>query len=380
MHPVLPTIHVSGTTTGEAKAKGGADIIYGLSPTHDLSISPGLEAKTKDGIRNLISSKGSVIQDAEFMGSLTLTFIGIGNEADFQSFLEDNQHITAREDAMRECALYCADDYTGPKKDKDFCTYFKDVKKSSMAEIVKTDHVRLCPAGKATPENLKPVSAASVRDLFAGIPKWTLSLGGRGGGQTLKYIDNTSPAAPIERSVVKPSAAGGLSGFTRLPSGGKAFNVTLDGFLGLGLQHRLPEATGEWCAPIGNVDGKDFDGPGEQCKTAALGVPVTSRFVAVGVMVGLIDIDRQFWRIGAAWTTSAKFNGSQRLVHGFEVPLFIDFARIAKTNSSVEYKGLLKLAPRVERVYTAGGETLQFLLTLQLLGQRSLVASALDWI
>lgn len=376
LHPVLPTFAVSGSTSGKAKARVGFDLIHGVTETIDLSWSPSVEAAINNGSGTLLRIRDGELQDTNLSGSLSIDLISIGDPDDFIKRVDDNPLRSSFRESLDRCIDQC--DNNPSARDPKFCA------KKDLLEKNNTDPrnaIGISELCESEAERLKKLVQQRKTDFVGGVPKWSLSLGGKGGAQKLKYVDIADPATPTEKAEIEPSGAGALAFFYRAPRPNKGLDVTFDIFSSGGRQTQLPSETVKWCAGIGDVDGSKIDGPGERCTEAAYGAPTPTNFGSLGLMAGMLDVKRQLWRFGIAYVgTYARAAGMSRDTHSIQAPLLLDFTKFAKEGGKIDYKGMLRIIPSFDRVYQETLTYSQFTVTLQLIGQRSMVIRALDWL
>jgi len=251
---------------------------------------------------------------------------------------------------------------------------------------------KLCPTGLASLER-----EIHIEDRYRlGLPLRSLHAGVRGGPTALKYAGGELDDAGVEgapfsdENQVRGSFTAALSGhwlFNRV-SPRRAIG-TLELFAGGGRAWPLGDDKLKWCMPAGDLEVDETAYAAEVCKETAFKRPTRNGFLSAGIYAGAVDKSRGLWRAALGFTATGKRKaplGSTlpptfAYVFGIELPLYLNILAIpnSKDIKTIEYRGLVRLTPRAEFVYDEKGLHPRFMLTLQLLGQRQLFGSALDW-
>lgn len=118
--PILPTLTLSGVTSGKGAIEGGADIIKGLSEDWDLSIAPSASVASDGGTASLLSygTDNAATWNPKWQLKVVASFIDLGADTS----LEATKGGTAgqiRAAAYARCVAACDD--VGPDNDKPFC-------------------------------------------------------------------------------------------------------------------------------------------------------------------------------------------------------------------------------------------------------------------
>src|SRR5215471_5521200 len=121
--PILPTVQLSASTSGNAELKGAADIVAGISDDWDVAFEPMVSVSTKDGAGTLFTVKNGAAQvSTPWSVGLSVTFLELAPERDPLVASESTRlHFEqAKSDAYNICTRVC--DVVGdpPEDCKDF--------------------------------------------------------------------------------------------------------------------------------------------------------------------------------------------------------------------------------------------------------------------
>lgn len=121
--PVLPTLTLSGDTSGKAKIEAGADIITGLGAMWDISVAPALSLSSADGVAAVFSFDGDkpVTWNPSWRAKVTVSLLNLGLDDSHEATLGGPQRQRRiRAMAYAGCIAACADSLD-PDRDKAFC-------------------------------------------------------------------------------------------------------------------------------------------------------------------------------------------------------------------------------------------------------------------
>ncbi len=211
------------------------------------------------------------------------------------------------------------------------------------------------------------------------LPAVHLSLGYLHQNETLKFLRDAGGGSLVDAKAAAPSwRAVAYAAF--LPGARVAGQLlTLEARVRRADAWTPSDTTARWCVPAGVVPRPDGSGsdPAQACTDRPLGAPAIASTVQYAAAVGIADGYRGFWR-GAVGVYHQHQLASERDVFGLEAPLYLNFAS-APDGYGGDYKGILRLVPSVEWRYAPSGREVVGFLRVELLGQRSLFADALDF-
>jgi hypothetical protein len=426
--PVLPTVAIAASTSGQGKIQAGLDILFGLpkiSQRIDLSIHPLFETSTDNGVAKLFSL------DNEKIGVTKPWFVG----ADFTfSRLVDIafpdrspefvvQHSDEWETALRGCkslgagfptsdpilrAAFDVLDALDAIKAVPDTTLFSAV---PAAAVPLVNHALKTPAPAATEtvgelrarllalriKKLRAVGTALFcptergkrllkeahdRDLAGQYPLWTVSFGAEAGTTSFQFLNGGNvlipTAALTTATATKPQVSAAAVVNYVSPSTG--FYVEDPAFV----RYRWTGSnkTAKWCTAVGMAPRDGAPGmtdPAATCNEQALNGPKMSVTAQVGAILGYVDKATQFWRAGIGpFLGYASTGSSDQFIFAIQAPLYISFAKT--TGDSAAYKGLIRLTPSFQFTYdSVKGRDTQIFANIEVLGQRQMFTRARDW-
>ncbi|WP_437829946.1 hypothetical protein [Sorangium sp. So ce1153] len=369
---VLPTLKLEGSTEGSAKLEVGADIVVRASDSIDLSIAPGLELTTADGLAALFSTDEA--DEASAMplragGTVSLYYLGepVSRTA-IPAFR--NADLRAKNAAVARCAFVCKQQPEGES-----CKRFQ----AALGPDKSADSISpedLCNDGLALWIKHEQLTAPELRGMY---PELILSAKGVVGRDSFTYMaaepGQTSLALREDERHTSYEIGTSLAWVTPVFVGWASM-LTLEGSFRVTAGHEASSVSAEWCTPVGSVPRQDGSGAdeAEACTTGTYGAPASSTKMRGALRVGALNRLQSLWRV--ALGPYFVRDGDSYAV-GVEVPLYLNFASTPEYVG--EYKGLLGITPRAEwSVRGDGFPESRFVLTLALLGQRSFFGAAFD--
>lgn len=351
--PILPTLRISGDSSGRAELSAGASVQLPLGNWSDLNITPHFTLATTNGIGQLFNVSGANIS----MGSPW----SVGIDA---ALLEFDRTIKPDfyGDALVEAAAKCPE----PTK------------------IDGTD--KLCPAGQAVYNRL--LEAQIPRERMAATPHLALAVGYRFGQASFRYLEPTAgaPQSLQEASANQWHHAGAIS-LTWLPyiafRGGveKApprFQLTVELPLIVAQTWSAASTTAQVCTTVGQV-GAD---PARACADHVVGAPTGAAVLRFTPQIGIADTKSLLWRVAGGPYIAVNLSGpdSGRIELGAQLPLYLNVPA-GLSGYQGTYQGLLQMTPRVSWAQTAAGwQDVKFTIQVAVLGKRSMFPRALQWL
>lgn len=220
-----------------------------------------------------------------------------------------------------------------------------------------------------------------AREARAAVPNFAFSVGAKWGEKAYNYLRLSAGQVAADGSsndlvrdeAIRSSTTGGfyLAARTSTSDVWPSFLFELSGTL-----ERSHEEgkTLRWCERRGLVGGNGFS-IAEQCKDIANGPPARSDGGALSLQLGAIDAHSDRWRASLGFEVGHRDDATSL---GLAFPVAFRLAK-APVELAGEYKGVVRITPRVTwEQNPAGGWIPRFLLTIDLLGDRSLIGRALD--
>jgi hypothetical protein len=367
---VVPTLKISGATTGKASFHAGADFVTGLAPAWDMSIAPDVGASINDGGTSIfsLSPDGTVSGAPTWQVGLTVSFLKWVIEEGNPS-----ADLAALKHAYDQCKAACADQ-ANPDHDAKWC---KDQENGPPVHGP-VDVTELCPRVKARVQ----AEDARRRAELGKFPHLVISLGASYAANQFKYLDSDGTPNPTltPAKVTKSDARGGAAltlVAPRLP-------ITFELPLLAGSKWTSQTTTAKWCVPAGNVSVK-VNGvtqmvPGQSCDEQPKGAPTQVGEFWTAALFGYIDKPDGRFRLSIGPTFAYRFAGtaSGQIRFGGTAPIYFNLGALGKEYTG-DYKALVRVLPTVELVHDSTGDAAQATVAIQLLGARTLLGRALDW-
>lgn len=418
--PVVPLVKLEGSASGKATMTLSLDYIFGPSRETDIRISPTFQTTTSEGVATLLSANSNAMTaGAAWQLGVTVTFTGLPS-------LTGIPHEVATPAQRLEAANVCIDACTAADT-SEICKNFRDerekareqrgvadlekeaarlekiaseapaaapdtvgkllaakaakdkAEEANRAAVVHARHETadtvsahlFCPKGAATLAKIDTVS----RDQALLYPSRIISVGVLLGESRFKYLGPAAdPALLTPASTSKPKLSFGLT-YVRLPYEGP---ITIELPVRMDMSWESASRTARWCRPAGSVvrpDGSGSD-PAEICDEQALGAPKRNMSVRGAFQFGYIHKQSGTWRlaVGPAAKYSVVTSGDNTYEVGLEAPLYLSMP-LAKNG----YQGLIRVAPSMMITHANDGtDDSRFLLTVALLGDRSMFVGALQ--
>lgn len=445
--PVLPTLSVSGQSTGKAAFSAGADFTFGLDEEFDLTVQPVFRGATSGGTETVFFAAENSTSPASSWGfGGTVSIVDLGKP----KWPKHELVARAKRAAFDACTVFC--DAPQTEAQKSFCDLKKkrgeDEAKAACGSDPPSPWASYCQAHKnsdeapkrteqqlaearktcsgvmdfetlarclpllvqsmppKTPDFPKGSPAASSfepnefcesgRELFnsmyrpnheerARYPRWVLSLGVLGESNRYRYLaPNPSDTTVLsDQSNDRSSIAGGVL-FTWVSRDGHG---TFEFPASFSTTPTAANTTAKWCVPAGSVSRGSEPmpaDPAQSCQELPNGTPSETRDFRTALMFGLTDkSDAGHWRgaFGPVYRYTRIDSGTTiKATHslGFALPLYINLFNLPSLYVG-EYKSLIRMTPNFQYVRKNGSWDPQFLVTLELLTQRTLFAGSLDW-
>jgi hypothetical protein len=377
--PVLPTLKISGSTTGSGTAKAALEFRLGLSNDVDISISPTGSLATTSGVSTLIAavneaSTGLFAKQQNAPAESNAWKLG-GVIAISWSDLKQTKWEQERRDSVH-LAAYCAcdgRDESGkpiefPPNDVNatgFC-------KNGQAIVLASDRDTNDYVQYAIKKYRYPVLDVSA---WGGFGASLFSYFQPAGGQIVKSPPNAATVYDATSSIQDNDAFAFEAVY--VDQSGEDYALTVD--VPATLQ-RAPKAASD-VAQACVTSGMYNKAPLLNCNQAPLGAPKIQWTGGLGLGLGVVDKKNGAWR--AALTPAFSYTGgtNSSMTFAMSLPVYLNVATFgagkdAKTASGL-FSGVVAIAPTVQTVETPGKENaLQFSITITLLAQRTLFTRA----
>ncbi|WP_437589704.1 hypothetical protein [Sorangium sp. So ce1000] len=371
--PLLPTLRLEGSTDGSATLEVGADLIVRASDSIDLSIAPSLALTTADGLAALFSS--DELDQAGAMplrGGGTVSLFYLGEPVARTSV----PALRAADLRMKSIAVARCKEVCEQRPGDSSCVSFNEELKKVISEA-SLDVGDLCQDGRALWIEYESHTARELRGMY---PDLVLSARAVVGRDSFTYmaVDPGQTNLTLHRDERHTTVDFGTS-LSWITSQEVAWGskLTLEALFRVTTGYEPSRLKAAWCTPGGSVPRTDGSGvdEAELCTSRTYGAPMSSTRMRGALRVGVLNRLQDQWRF--ALGPYVVRDGDSYAV-GVEAPLYFNFAS-APPEYAGSYKGLIGLAPRAEwSVRGDGFPESRFLLSLQLLGQRSFFGGAFD--
>ncbi|RKH73101.1 hypothetical protein D7X96_03350 [Corallococcus interemptor] len=345
------------------------DVALNLNERYMMSFLPSGQVQATEGLANLLTADDDGV-------STTLPFRVGGSVVlhDLGEFDSGTSNLAPPElerawkvSAVDRCLQVC----TASPETKN-CDRFKAPPPDPTA--VSPEH--MCAEGAALYVRLEAASleGKSVRRDVKLFPVPLFSIAGLWGQERYKFLSPREDGLLTEAKRTFDVWAL-AAGYTTIVGR----NVSIEALAALSASREESEVSVEWCVPNvpvgGDTPGQSF--PTTACKNGLVGAPAFQRQATLNLLVGFIDPAKAQWRFAAGPRVTT---GGNQITLGLDVPFYLQLAEVlGEGKDKVDYRGLLRITPRVEyELRKEGEDERRFLLVLELLGQRSLFSNALD--
>jgi hypothetical protein len=374
-----PTFNLSGTTQGAGTFTVGADVLIPLQPDgpgggSNLRLVPTFQVATTDGVATILTGTSEGVKGAtswQFGGSLTYTqrqpilridVVSLDAKADLVARCRQNPLFEAR---WEQAKRYAISDTKGAEAEPASWT-------PALADEVARKAVDELSAEQLCPSAIAELVAAERLDKLP-LPLTQASFAFLIGKSQLSYLTpgvGGDPAVYSATSASKPHLSAGAAYTQYLPKRHLSFEIPAR----LDLEYQQQATVARWCTPAGEVArpmSADRD-PAQVCSERALGAPSRALTAKAAAYFGVVG-PKEDWRasVGPVASVSVE-SGDNPYQIGVEAPFYV-------FRKSAGYSGLIRVTPSALLTRDRGGkEDATFVITLALLGDRTLFAGALQ--
>ncbi len=357
---VTPSFALSGSTTGENTLSVGVDVLVPLTrDTDELQVKATVETASHDGVSTLFDSSADTLAgESSYGGALTLKYVRLGMDYGKFEYLDTEER--------RELVFRCLLDPLWNPVAKDVSVVgapparLREVMgRRGNASVDNLDYSDYCGVAKKKMRELED-------ERILPLPRQQFVLGVSIGRDELKQLSPAGSAMVFRSSARARSRFGIAAGYAHfVPAYGLLVEIPAS-------MKRLSEPSttkAQWCAPVGLLEDEDMPALAS-CEELPLGNPTRVTKVSAALRAGLVSESR-VWRISAGPTAKLGFGGDQTTYElGLDAPFY--FVR-----SAVDFTGVVRVAPAVIWTRDAdGGKDTRVLLTISLLGSRTLLETA----
>lgn len=377
--PILPTARLEANASGKATFKLGADIVWGIGESQDISLSPVLQTTTSRGVSNLFSVTTDAASSAELSVGLMLGTTKLRETTYSQNFRD------AQSAALDSCKKQC--DNNTSDKDPAFCAKRTALDAAATVRNGGTPIAATFADFGGPAEYCKSAVAAltelskRLRDRLAEVPASALSGAftlGTAGFQWIEPDPADGTSFSVKNHAYKSIGASAL--YTRI----EADAVTLEFPARLQMKRSSAATTANVCTPLGNVTrpGSTTPAVAEVCGDYAIGAPTRRVELQGGAYAGILQRKNLQMRGALGINVLKRYNtgATDETRISFESPFYI--AGDLFPASAGSFKGLLRITPAVtvSILEKDDNEEVAFTLTLELLVGRSMFSSAIDYL
>ena len=342
-----------------------------LGTRFDLQVQPLVKVKTKDGLGQLFSV-GESSSSLPWRAGLVLRGVIYGSSPLVQYASDVTLAAPLKRAALAKCVTACTTDAP------DGCEGFRKVKKEKGDNSERYDFDEFCVAGQDIIKHGIPYRLA--------LPPTAISVGLAYGRETNTYVDVSNK----DNALLREDQGADTWKVAALATHVFSRWATLEYSIQYSRDVTTSKEKGKYCSQRGTVvngspdaslstDESLTDPPDLAvlyCREEQLGAPTVGRGVTAWVEHGIVDGDGASWRMSYGPSINFGFKNGSTQVNSlaFRTPISIAVASLSPSVSS-DYKGILRLVPSIENRSGKAEREWRFVLSLELLAQRSLFSS-----
>jgi len=255
---------------------------------------------------------------------------------------------------------------------------YDDAKAAAEAALPARFQEELDPSKMCKNAQEKHVEYSRIaRDVRLQWPERVISFGILLGQTRHKFLEIADPETMAYR-LAKPRSYPKLSFGVSYLRIRKDVPITLEAAGRLDSTWESPSKTVEWCVPSVMVQRPGGGGLDEakDCDEQTLGKPTVTRSLKASAYMGVVDPKTSGWRLAVGPTLKYKFinKADDEYELGFEAPLYF---RLAILKQSLSF--IARVTPSMVMTHASDGtEDAKFLLTVAILGDRTMFPGALE--
>lgn len=403
-HTTLPSFKLEGGK-GKTALEVDLEAVHGLGPLVDLGISASFKATAVDGITTILSTDGASLTPG---GAWQL---GVAGRLIKLRSVKDLPHELVPRETLIANLYKCRDQCDQGKIKGGFCDTLGQRRVAlasrapaaavgapsaavgapsaaagappamSPAEVAARDADVIAYLAEALdPSEYCPVETplqGDVRDGALELPEWTVSGGLSVGQVRLKWLEPAAADPALLTSSgpeLYPQVT--LAGAALLVSPALAF--TQEYSLRFDSSWKTSETTAKWCRPGGMVTRPDEDGadPAQICDELPIGHPQVTRTLHAAAYFGRVGRRSRAWRaaIGPVLNYTLASKGADAYEVSVDAPIYLKLSTLKQSLNLIA-----RFTPSLALAHGSDGENeARFLITLAILGERSMFPGALD--